>query len=242
MTKDLTSFILEKIKGENICQKSKWQFTCKNFMFWAVFIIAALLGSKAIGIIIYATSETDFTMLNELSDTMIPAWTGVLPFFWITAFATFIILAIYGLHHTKNGYKYAPAKLITLNLAISMILGSISFQTGMAKKAEEITVQTMPAAIYTGVQQKRQHVWAQPSHGRLMGTVMKIQDGKILILDDPQHQQWTIKFHQATIRGSLDLKPNVQVRLGGKALENNQFEAKVIAPWKRGNHFRLATD
>lgn len=197
--------------------------------------MAAMLGSKALGMILYSISQADFQLLQELSQSTIPTWTQELPYLWSLSFIAFILLAYYGLHHTKKGYKLSPIKLITLNLAISIVLGSISFQTGLAEKVDDFTAQSI--STYPSIQRQRLKVWSHPEEGRLTGRIIRIENQLLLELEDSGQNIWKVQYGTAKQKGPVKLIEEEFIKLGGSLTSENIFNAHIIAPWDtNGRH------
>ena len=67
--------ILDKIKQQHIIPKPRWQFLLKDYLIWAVFVIATIIGSLSVGIIIHLLVDFDWTAYKYLDK-------GFFEYFW----------------------------------------------------------------------------------------------------------------------------------------------------------------
>jgi hypothetical protein len=232
MNKDIANSIISKIKKENLHPIPKWRCYLYHGIFWLIFGIAALIGAKALGVILLFLNQIDIIAFGPELPHMIPVWIGLLPFFWLILFTGLLILATYGLQHTRKGYKHTIKKIVVLNLLLSGIIGITSFQTGLAQKFEDIVHKNIPIIEH---HQNRQHqVWVRPSEGRIAGKIIRIEnDNKIIVLEDFGKKSWTINTATAILKRRVKLEPQVQIKVIGIQMDPQTFQAEMIAPWRK---------
>ena len=233
--KKLSQSVLKKIKKEKIKPRPKWHFLIKNSLFWAIFGMAALLGAKAIGIIIFILTEANFLLIWQSRGPHFSILLRIFPFFWIIFLLLFLFLASEGLHHTEKGYKIPLPKLIGINILISLILGVASYGLGYAEKFEHFFGQRAP--FYAGFRQEHTQIWSNPGEGRLAGTIIEIQNNQILLLDDFNQKRWTVDYQASQTRGPVTLEVNEKIRLVGEVVDENEFKATIISPWEKTKPF-----
>ena len=136
--------LLDKITTEQIKSSPRWHFVLQNYIFWSVFLMFAILGSVAFSIILYAATESDFDLFS-FSGSKVEFLFSALPILWILFLGIFSIISIFGIRHTKTGYRYPLLKILSFNILISIFLGVLFFYTGGAKKIELIFAENITA-------------------------------------------------------------------------------------------------
>ncbi len=237
MTNKKNSFsdsILKKIQSEEIKQRPAWHFWMKN-AFWIIFALSAFIGGRAIGVIAMVLSETDLPFFMEAHGPFMHHITNILPFFWILFFLLFLLLANYGLHHTKKGYKLSMAKLISINLITSIIIGGGAFLLNDGERFEELVHKNAP--VFRKLEDNRRQIWSNPDEGRIAGTILIIENESILILDDFNKSTWVINYSDAKMRRSFDLRTGIKISIIGENTSQTQntltFTANKISPWHK---------
>ena len=230
----LSQSILSKIEKEHITPTPKWVFWIKNCVFWFIFVVAVLIGARAIGVVIKVLNAPDFAMFMESNGGIVkPLW-AVLPLFWISFFSLFVIFAILGLHQTRHGYRLSIMKLVGINIFLSRIVGAGSYAAGDAHRFEEQTKRLAP--FIKTAEERREQIWSEPEEGRLAGIVVEVSNGQVILLNDLMHQQWQVTLTEAKIWDQLVIQPQIKVRISGQKIDENQFEAFIISPWKAPSH------
>ncbi|MDP3976199.1 MAG: hypothetical protein Q8P95_04770 [bacterium] len=227
----LSEDILRKIKEKAITPRPAWHFWLKNSIFWSIFSVCVLVGAKAVAMSTYALIETDFELLFRFTHHPFWAMGRLFPAGWIILFLLFIIMALAGLQHTRNGYKWSAGKLIGINLLISLLLGLSAYAAGTPEQFEQFIHRRAPYIPHN--EGSKEQVWSQPEEGRLAGTIISITDGQILLLDDFAQRQWTVEYGDSEYRGPVKMETGEKIRLGGEQLDEQRFRANIIAPWKK---------
>lgn len=220
--------IIERIKEKHIEPIPKWYFSGKNALIWGGFILSMLLGAAAFAIILFAVQQTDFSIVSHLSHSRLELILGLLPVFWLLALITFLTLGIYSIYHSKRGYKFQWTALAGANTLLSILLGTLFFITGGAGKLEKAF--SIRVGLYESIQEKKLKLWMKPEEGFLAGTVISVQDSMMLIADF-NNQQWSIDLHGAFIAPVLSLEKEEKIKMLGKIIQANQFQADEVRPW-----------
>lgn len=208
--------ILDKIKAEEIKPRPSWHFWVRNVAFWSIFILAAVIGGRAIGVMGRLLTDFDLPFILGAKGPLLPRIFTILPLFWISFFLLFLLLANYGLHHTKKGYKFSMTKLVGTNLLISILIGAGATVAGDGERFEEMVHKRMP--YFNKLEENRQQAWMSPEEGRIAGTIVIIQDETILMLDDFQNRVWTVNYSNAEWRRRFELQEGIQVTIIGQQL------------------------
>lgn len=191
----LAGNILKKIERENITPRSKYIFIVQNIAFWSLFILALLLGAISFSVVLYATLHTDFAIGEFVEQSsLISQWFSLLPLLWMLCIGLAIGLGIYGLKHTKRGYKIALFTLIGGNILTSIALGSGLYVAGGAEVIEDTLEDNFKG--YESVREKHQRFWGNPeAEGRLAGKVIAVNKVESLMtLEGPRGQQYQIPY------------------------------------------------
>jgi hypothetical protein len=226
-SKKLSNSVLDKIKKEEIAPRPAWHFLAKNGFFWLIFGIAAILGARAVGVLIFMYFELDVQFLFLIK---------AFPAFWVIFILLFIIFAMTGLHQTKHGYRLSIQRLLGINLMISLALGSLSYGVGDAAAFELKMAERAP--ILRSVEEHKQRVWNGPENGRLAGEISSVDDEAQLMLVDFKGNEWEVSYDDAELVRDVELEEGLSIRLDGESLDDFEFEASRIGPWDLEHDFR----
>jgi len=220
--------LLEKIQVRKITQKSRLKFVLKNSLFWTLFALSIIIGGLSFSVILFVLNETEFDLLSQITDSKVELFLGILPFFWVISCVIFLLISIFGIRHTKIGYRYSPFWVFGSSVILSIILGTSFFFTGGAGKIEQIFAENIP--IYESVVEKKIALWSMPEQGFLSGEI--IEKKEILIIKDWSGKKWKINFENALMRGKMSLNKGEKIKIIGKMSEDIIFIAKEIRPWE----------
>ena len=222
--------LLEKIQLAKIAQRSRRQFILGNIFFWTLFVFSIIIGGLSFSVILFAFSQTDFNLLSNVPDSKIELFFGILPFLWIFSCIIFFFISIFGIRHTKTGYRYSPLLVFGSSIILSIILGATLFSTGGAEKMERIFSETV--SVYKSLEERKISRWSIPEDGFLSGMIIEKKEA-IIIIEDWDNKKWEIDFENSVIRGKLLLEKGEKIKIIGKMSENNIFIANQIGPWER---------
>ncbi|MEA2098098.1 MAG: hypothetical protein U9P70_03435 [Patescibacteria group bacterium] len=221
--------LLEKIQSEKITQKPRKQFIFKNIFFWTLFIFSIAIGGLSFSVILFAFNQTDFDLLSHVPNSKIELLLGLLPFFWIISCFIFLLISIFGIRHTKTGYRYSPLLVFGSSIVLSIILGIIFFFAGGGEKMERIFSKNI--SVYKSLEERKISRWSRPEDGFLSGKIVKKEEN--LIIEDWNEKEWRIDFENAVIKGRLSLEKNEKIKMIGEISKDNIFIATQIGPWER---------
>ena len=221
--------LLNKITAEQIKPSPRWHFILRNYIFWSVFLIFVVLGSIAFSIILYAITENDFDLLS-FSGSKIEFLFSVLPLLWILFLVIFSIISIFGIRHTKTGYRYSFLKILSFNILLSIFSGALFFYTGGAEKMELIFAENI--SVYKSFEERRISRWSHPENGFLSGLILENKSKDIILIKDFNGMKWEINIQDAFIRSKLYLNQGEKIKITGEILEDNIFTAQEIRKWE----------
>jgi len=222
--------LLEKIQAEKIPQKPHWQFVFKNIFFWALFAFLIIIGGLSFSVILFAFSQEDFNLISQMTDSRIEFFLGLLPFFWIFSCGIFLFISIFGIRHTKTGYRYPPLLVFGSSIVLSIILGTAFFYTGGAEKMEQIFAENI--SLYKSFKERKISHWSRPEDGFLSGIILENKNSEIILIEDFSGEKWEVDFKDAVIKGRVLLEKNEKIKIIGEISGDNIFIATAIGQWE----------
>ncbi|MBK9013752.1 MAG: hypothetical protein IPM82_06495 [Saprospiraceae bacterium] len=228
--------LIEAIKQQDIQPVPKWQFSLKNGLAWAGFLVAVVLGAMAFSVILFAIQQTDFNMVSHLSHSRLEMFLGLLPFIWIVFLIVFLAVAFYSIQYSKKGYKFTAAKLVGFSALLSILLGTLFFIGGGGHQLEHAFAVNVD--VYESLQQRKTKLWSMPEDGYLSGQIEEVS-AEYFVLKDFNNKAWKIHYESAFIAPVVRLEKGETVKLIGKLASKDEFTAEEIRPWGgRGTRMR----
>ncbi|HBY56261.1 MAG TPA: hypothetical protein DEG96_00095 [Candidatus Atribacteria bacterium] len=234
--KNISEQVLKRIKKDNIRPKPRWYFLTKNYFIWSMFGISVILGSFAFSMILFIIKQLDWDIYHYLGDSFLKTVFISLPYLWLIFLILFIGVAYYNFIHTKRGYRFKFISILLISLVISVTLGSVLYSNGFSENLGNIFFEKIPyynRLVYTCEKQ-----WMQPERDLLAGTIMEIElPENNFILKDLNNNKWKIRANKAIWKGKLTPTPGLKIKLIGKLMDDNTFEATEIRPWQGQGQF-----
>ena len=219
---------MSKIKEENIKPIPRWRFTSKNIIIWLIVLFSVICGALAFSIILFAIQTIEFNLISHMSHSSIALWLGLLPFLWIITLLVFLIASIFGLKNTRKGYKFSIRRLVTINVVLSILLGTLFFVGGGANWLENAFA--VNVGIYEGINEKKAKMWSMPEEGYLSGIIQAVDDTS-MTLHDFNEDTWIIDLQDARISSIVNLEKGEKIKIIGNVTSKNCFRAKEVRPW-----------
>lgn len=202
---------LENIKTKDIAPIPAWYFTVKKVSIWSVILVGVLL--VALGLSIFW-----FGIFDQI----------VTPHTWLIVVLVFFVLSIYEFSRTKKGYRYERWQVVLVLIVIGL-LGSVTmYKLGVAGKVDRKMGVDIP--YYRRIVPMKLATWNRPEVGYLSGIVVSNSSDLPFELEDFSGKQWVI-VGEPIIRGRVKLDSGEEVKIVGKMLNKNEFEAEEIRPW-----------
>lgn len=238
---DLSQSIINKIKKKKIKPYPRWKFILKNYSWWFAGILSVLVGSLASSVVFYMLINNDWDIYKHLGTSLFSFILISAPYFWLIFLIIFIFLADYYLKNTKHGYRFSLIKIASLSMLVSLVLGAIFYNVGVAEFIDNRFSETVP--IYNNLGLNKEKIWLQPEKGLLGGVILEIKSNNNFTIKDLNNKTWQIKADNLLLRPLVDFFPGGQVRLIGKMRGSNTFIASEIRPWmKRRQHIKKGMD
>lgn len=216
---------LEKIKESKIFPKPKWHFLLKDYLVWIAGVLSLLLGAVAFSVILYLARENDWDAYEQAGETFASFVVLTIPYFWILFLILFVFLVYYNVKHTKKGYRYSLAVILSANVVASMVLGGIFSVLGVGRTIDNILGEKAP--FYGQIINQRMGYWSDPEEGRLAGIVVSIEEKDKFILLDLDKNNWWVVNRDERVGRIIVGEP---IRMIGRKTSENIFEADQFFP------------
>ncbi len=228
----LSKSVLEKIKTEQITPTSKWYFLVRNICLIGLVGLFAIFGMLASAIIFHFLNNFEFLefLLEGPRVFMKVFWIGI-PFIWIFLSIFFCLFAGYTLQKTKKGYKIPLLLGIGSIFLVQIASGALLEQSQVGERLDKNFAQRL--SFYKHAHARREGLWMKSDEGFLAGTIIEVQDDKILLLDDLKKKRWTVDYAKSRIGPRVELNPEIKIRIRGEKISDIEFKAKRIGVWDR---------
>lgn len=227
---EISKNTLKKIKKENIKPIPKWQFLLKDSFIWGLFVFNLIFGSIGFAISLYLLSNND-VLLDYSLVTNVWEWIILsIPVAWILLTVIFVFIAYYNFKHTSGGYRFNVVKILLMNIVVSVVLGVVINGLGLSQRLNTMFSDNIP--FYNHTMDLRSEVWMRSESGYLAGTIIQMDsDTKIITLEDLNGKIWNISYQDAIVKGRVVLVLGEEIKIVGKIVSDNVFEASEIRPW-----------
>lgn len=227
----LSKSILETIKREKVKPTPKWVFLLKRSVVWGLFAASVLIGSVALGLILFQIEDADYASFHQMGRGSFEFIALALPYFWILLMGGFVALAFYHYRHTEGGYKTGVFAIVGLSLTCSLTLGFAFHASGLTEKLDRLLT-TIPQ--YERLNFGKRMLWQRPDQGFLSGTILLIEENNVIVLQDFGSQRWNVRTEKARISPRAILEPGERIKAVGEKMDPIHFNAEFIAPWMGG--------
>ncbi len=171
MNEELLNKIQKRIEADNIQPLPRWRFILLRTSFWLLAILSVIVGSFAVGTILFLFSDYSRHNLppipRDISEVLL-----MIPYLWIILFLFFIAVAQISIEHTKKGYQYKIHTVIVSSVLLSIIFGSILNYIGASRATHKSLHQY---TIYNSVIYDSRDAYSRPKFGRLAGTITRLK-------------------------------------------------------------------
>jgi len=229
---NLIKNIIGKIKKEKIKPTPRWVFLLKRSVILGLFVISILFGSIAVSIIFCQINDADWEIYSKMDNNFLGFVVTALPYFWIILMIGFLALAHYNFRHTKTGYRHNVFAVFGLSIFISFILGTFFHLSGMSDKLED-AFHCIPK--YEKLHYGKQFLWQRPERGFLSGTIVRLEDGKIIMLQDFDSNDWLVDIGDLPLIPPPMFHEREMVKMIGDMLDPYRFHARFVTPWHKLN-------
>lgn len=233
MKNKLTSSVLQKIKREHIVPHSRWYFVMRTTLLMGGGIFFFVLGALASAIIFHFLNYSEsFEFLWHSPQMFLRIlWFG-LPLLWLLLLIGFGILALHLSRQTKKAYKVSLLIWTLIVFVPQIVAGFFLEQSRIGERADELF--SHHVGMYESFRERRDRLWRGDEKKFLAGTITRIQDEEIFLLDDLRQREWRVDYSESEFLFPNILEEGRVVKMIGKKQEGFRFKADHIGLWKGG--------
>ncbi len=229
--------VLERIEGEQVHPRPRWEFAVKNYLFWALGALAVFLGALAVSAILFEMTSIDWRLASATHGSLGALAFAAVPYVWIGALFVFIGVGYRNVRLTKHGYRYRIGVIALVSVLGALSLGSILHFGGLGGAVDE-ALGDHPA-FYRPILAAERSWWDAPTRGLVGGTVTLVA---------PEVATFTVKdFNGASIQvdgDDLSLSDRTVIARGGivrivgvplvstSTATTTVFHACFVFPWE----------
>lgn len=232
---DITSKILKKIKSQEIEKIPRWRFVLKRVFIWTALVVAILLAAFAISMMMMQMMDVEWDLLPKVSPMPVFGFFKLIPYFWLVVASVLFAFVYFDFKNLKGGYRYTGVVIIAASLLISLLVGTCIYFLKAPEYAEGLFVRV---PMYRQLHMGREMMWNAPSSGILAGTILDMDEEKMLVLRDFGEDVWIVDISRADIQRGAKIIVGMEIRVVGKEIESGKFFADAIRVPKGGPRFR----
>lgn len=235
----VSSSVLHQIESGNIKPRSRWFFRSRECVIWFLWFVTVVVGAAAVAVTMYVSLSVPYMLYEATHANLLTASISMLPYLWIGIFALMAYLAIVNLRHTKRGYRYRTIELLGSSVLASMVVG-VGLQVAGGGYVMDQTLGSLIAA-YPSYEKKRLTLWQAPEEGRMVGTLLPIENAPGIQSDDQQfvfhdidEQVWQVDVSELGERDLSLLHDNgaTRVRVVGTSTAPQVFHLCGVFAWR----------
>jgi hypothetical protein len=225
--------VLERIEGEHIAPRPRWEFLAREWFFWALGGASVALGALAVAAALFEVANADWRFWAATHGDFFAFLLSAAPFLWLVALALFILVGYENIRRTRRGYRY-PFWLIALGAVLtSAVLGATLFAAGLGERIEEAPGDSLP--FYRPIEAAERGWWIEPARGLLGGEVVAVSstsDG--FVLRDFDGALWQIDAGALSSTSIAAVARGGEVRVIGvpDPRATSTFVGCYVFPWQ----------
>lgn len=236
----LAKRVLDRIEGERLIPRPRWEFLFKNYFFWTLGALAVAFGALAFSAALFEIENAGWRFSAATHGDLVTFFFAAAPFLWVLVLALFILIGYVNVRRTDGGYRY-PLAVIALGAVLTSIaLGSGIYAAGLGGEIEQGVGDHPP--FYRPIMVEEQSWWLAPAKGLLGGQVVSVAaDASSFVLQDFSGATWTIDASDVRGTDLTTLARGGVVRVVGApqaATSSTAFHACFVFPWATVGGYR----
>ena len=240
----LANRILERIKGERLTPRPRWEFLVKDYFFWILGVFAVILGAFAVTAMLFEITNVDWRLSVATHSSFLSFLLASAPLFWIIALILFICIGYLNVRRTNHGYRY-PLTIIALGAVLtSLALGTSLYTAGFGRVVEEVIGDHPP--FYRPIITAERSWWLAPEKGLLGGQIISVAPHDVsFVLSDFSGRSWKVDesdLHTpdlaAVARGGIVRVVGLPVQTNAASTTNATFHACFVFSWEMHGDFQ----
>lgn len=230
--------ILEEIEKRHVVPLPRGHFIAKRALFWGLAVISVITGAISMATAVYVFLDNDYISDHANIDKLFDQRPHVevivqsIPYVWLLALILFIIVASFGLRHTRKGYRYPTLRVISGSLLVSALLCGVlnAFDVGkLVHRCLIEHIQSYNKLVYTN-----EILWVQTPKGMLGGKIAAypVKDS-LVVIRDYKKRLWTVDISRAEVRDGTRIVTGKYLKITGQLTGQSEFRAFSIGPWRK---------
>jgi hypothetical protein len=230
-TSDLAKRVLDRIEGERLAPRPRWEFLARDWFFWLLGGVSVAFGASAIAAALFELANADWRFWAATHGDFAAFFLAAAPFLWILALALFVLVGYVNLRRTRRGYRY-PFWLIALGSVLtSAVLGSALFAAGLGEPIEEALGDHPP--FYRPIEAAERGWWDAPGKGLLGGTVVGVSSSSdSFYLKSFDGVLWRVDAGALGATSTTAAERGGVVRVVGVPAGSSTFEGCFVFSWQ----------
>lgn len=220
--------VLNRIRKECITPESRFKVCWKNYMFWTISILMALIGSLFLSFAFTELSDLDSQVFRKLRPIQfIRLVFATAPYFWFAFVAVATALGVWAFRSTRRSYRFS-ALLVAGTTIFAVSTGAFALNIWKVnEQIEEGIAKGMPALL-SMKGNPLEGRWSRPEEGLLGGKVENVDASRIVIFSF-DGKLWTV-VHTSETRIHPDTPINIGeiVKIIGNRTGQETFHADII--------------
>jgi hypothetical protein len=238
MPKINSTLIIDEIEKRNVVPIPRWHFLLKRAAFWLLAAVAVITGALAMATAIYVFIDNDYITDRPGIDKLfaerplIEIVVQSIPYIWLVALALFVIVAYYGVRHTRKGYRYSALRVITVTVSLSFLISVLLNTFDIGRFIHRYLIENVKGygrLVYTN-----EVLWAQMERGLLGGKIIRYsaRDSLIVIRDYHGHH-WQVDLSGVQAHPDTHIIVGKYLKITGFKTGAGTFRALTIRPWMK---------
>jgi len=133
----LAKRVFERIEGEHLIPRPRWEFLLQNYFFWTLGALAVALGALAVAAMLFEVANVDWSLSVMAHSGFLAFLLEAVPFFWVIVLTLFIFIGYLNVRRTNHGYRYSLAIIAIGAVMTSLALGAGLYMIGFGRSVEE---------------------------------------------------------------------------------------------------------
>jgi hypothetical protein len=230
MNDELSNKIIERIDTEKIMPLPRWRFVLLRIIFWIFTILSIIVGSFAVGAILFLFSDYYGHGLpiipSDVTELLL-----LVPYIWIAVLVLFIAIGRESIKHTKKGYQHRFYIVVLISIFLSFVFGSILNFAGIGKTTHEFFNNSVP--FYDFAVYDSKDAWNRPVIGRLAGVVVSIKNKNNFSIIDFNGHIWNVRLATSTNNYFVPEASSIVRMFGLLEPSSDLFIANSITEWEK---------
>ncbi len=225
--------VLKRIEAEQMTPRPRYTFVVWECLVWSLWLLSVVIGAAALAVLFYVGMNATYALYEVTHQNFLTFLFAILPYIWVILLALVAYLAVYGLRHTKRGYRYSAVELVGSSLVLSLAGGVLFHYVGFGHMLDQSLGRQI--AQYMSMEKMELKMWQMPTSGRLVGMVVprpeSMSRDAILQFADKDGARWTLSSTELSDYELELLVTKSRVRLLGTSTAPQVFHVCAVFPW-----------